>query len=351
MTLTAIATATAVRPTRTSRPGIPTFSHALLVAWLVGMLGLARFYPFEYQRLLQEDGPVEWLTVTLFLAAAVVRLRSAWPARRWFDLLIAAFCIFVAGEEFSWGQRLLGFTPPTLFLEHNYQQEFTIHNFADIFGKPKSVLILAIAGYGVLLPVAAAFSRGRALLERIGATPPQPGAVPWLIAAIILLVWYPFELTGEWVEAMTGFVFFSTAARSSYTRVTGGLLALSTAAGLTLYSTTLVSGAPSAIACAEAQTQALVADLQRDAATDRLLHKSGSIHKRLWSAIQDDYVEAAHLTNFRATRCGNTSDYAVDPWGMAYWLRSARTASGERTYQVYSMGPNRRRDADDIASE
>ncbi|MGI9075842.1 MAG: hypothetical protein ACR2G6_00760 [Gemmatimonadaceae bacterium] len=36
--------------------------------------------------------------------------------------------------------------------------------------------------------------------------------------------------------------------------------------------------------------------------------------------------------------------YALDPWGMAYWIRIERPVDGERRILVYSFGPNRRRD-------
>jgi hypothetical protein len=44
-----------------------------------------------------------------------------------FALLAAAF-LFAAGEEVSWGQRLLKFQVPDIVLEENLQNEFNIHN-------------------------------------------------------------------------------------------------------------------------------------------------------------------------------------------------------------------------------
>jgi len=73
------------------------------------MLLIGYFAPDHYQMLMQEDRPVEWTTVWLFLAAGVIGLRNSIRHRRIFDGLVALFCLFIAGEEISWGQRLLGF--------------------------------------------------------------------------------------------------------------------------------------------------------------------------------------------------------------------------------------------------
>jgi hypothetical protein len=39
----------------------------------------------------------------------------------------------------------------------------------------------------------------------------------------------------------------------------------------------------------------------------------------------------------------------VDPWGLAYWVRSRRTGDRVRI-TVYSFGPNKSRDAGDISA-
>ena len=156
----------------------PVTAHVLMAIWVATMVLLGINATDTYESLLQEDRFIEWWTVPLFAMAGVFALRRAIRERRIFDALVGVFCIFVAGEEFSWGQRLLGLTPPAAFLEHNYQQELTIHNFADLFGQPKTVLILALAGFGILLPVAALSARGRQMLGRVGATSPPLPATP-----------------------------------------------------------------------------------------------------------------------------------------------------------------------------
>src|SRR5690606_15336479 len=188
----------------------PVTAHVLLALWVVGMVLLGIQVPERYESLLQEDRFIEWWTVPLFAVAGVFAVRRAVRHRRIFDALVGLFCLFVAGEEFSWGQRLLGLTPPAPFLEHNYQQELTLHNFADIFGQPKTVLVLALAGFGILLPAASLSSRGRDVLARIGATAPRLAATPWFAIAVALLVSYPLPYTGEWVETLAGGLFLLT---------------------------------------------------------------------------------------------------------------------------------------------
>ena len=317
------------------------------------MLYLATQHPPAYDALLQEDRMVEWLSAALFLAAGVLRVVSAVRRRRVFDLLVGIFCIFVGGEEFSWGQRLLGFTPPDAFLEHNTQQEFTIHNFAAIFGKPKGMLILSLLGYGLVLPLLHRFANGRRILDRIGATIVTRTIAGWLIGAAVLLLWYPVELTGEWVEAFAGFLFLIATPVSVRSRAAAGGFALVSAAALTLVSARMAAGGPALVRCAARETDALLADLTvaLDAYPDLV---ERNVHKRFYAAVQEGYV-SAELLSYQGTRCEgeseSTSDrrkrFLVDPWGLAYWVRSQRLGDRVRI-TVYSFGPNRSRDGRDI---
>jgi hypothetical protein len=305
------------------------------------MLFLSYRQPLFYDAILQEDRFVEWLSAAFFIAAGVARITDAIKRRRLFDLLVGAFCIFVGGEEFSWGQRLLGFTPPDLFLEHNVQQEFTLHNFAEVFGKPKGVLILALLGYGAGAPLIARF-------RRIGASGVPLAIAIWLIIAAALLIWYPVDLTGEWVEAFAGFLFLASAPVPFRQRVIGALSALVFATVLTVISARLATGGPAAVQCARAEATAILADIVND--VDRypdLLDRN--VHKRVFTAMQDGYV-GTEWPRLAAAGCGSERrrSYLVDPWGMAYWVRSRRLDDKVRI-TVYSFGPNRNRDAHDVS--
>jgi hypothetical protein len=307
------------------------------------MLGLASFAPIEYSALVQEDRFIEWWTVTLFLAAAIALVFRAVARRSLFELLAAAFCIFVAGEEFSWGQRLLGFTPPTIFVQNSTQQEFTLHNFASLFGRAQGMLIVLLFAYGVVFPMFARLRPG-ALFERAGVTPPPLSLAPWYLIAVGLLYWYPVDFTGEWVEAMAGGLFFvSTRPRSD--RLLGWVLAAACGAfALTFASTRAAAANPATIACAHREALALITDLKETAATPKLLIGSAAVHERVWTAIQDDFVHGDQLFNYALSACAPVPRYIIDPWGTAYWLRFSQSADSVRSVSIYSMGPNRRLD-------
>lgn len=329
-------------------PRLPAAAHVLFGMWITAMVLLGKFASSHYESLLQEDRLIEWWTVPLFAGAGVFALHSAWRRRRLFDVLVGAFCIFVAGEEFSWGQRLLGLTPPAAFLEHNFQQELTLHNFADIFGQPKWVLIGALAGFGVLLPIIARSARAGRVLDHIGATVPRTTAVPWFVAAIVLLVWYPLSYTGEWVETLAGALFLVTFAsrprRAGAVAGAGALLALA----LTAWSGR-GTASPAEIACAQIEAEAIAEDLAYGRAATARMAGASSVHKRVFTAVQDGYIEPGGLLLFRDAACpgdGAAADrrqHAIDPWGAAYWISMERGLD-TIALRVYSFGPNRRRD-------
>jgi hypothetical protein len=90
--------------------------------------------------LTQEDGPLENATAAAFLVAsglaALLYLRSISgndllllkTRKNVFFLLLALAFFFGAGEELSWGQRIVGFESPELFKERNIQKELNFHN-------------------------------------------------------------------------------------------------------------------------------------------------------------------------------------------------------------------------------
>lgn len=327
-------------------PAVPVVVHLVAAAWVAGMLGLGSARPDLYEAALQEDRFVEWWTVALFGAAGFLALRLAWRERRPFDALVGAFCVFVAGEEFSWGQRLLGLTPPDAFLAHNRQQELTLHNFADLFGEPKWVLMMALVGFGLVIPAVALVRPGRRLLARIGATAVRLPASAWLLAAVALLWWYPLTLTGEWVEALAGGLFLVSFAP---TPSRAGVAAVGGAAAAALL--TVVSGrggaTPAELACARAETAAIADDLAYGTAATGRLAGARSVHKRVYTAMEDGYIQRDGLEDYRtACPAGASPDrlrYALDPWGTAYWIHVEREEGAIRI-SVYSFGPNRRRD-------
>ncbi|MGH9254415.1 MAG: hypothetical protein ACRD3C_07580 [Vicinamibacterales bacterium] len=333
------------------RPTASGWFHLLAATWVGAMLWLGSRAPEWYRMLLQEDRVVEWGTVWLFLVAGVLGLRRSLPARRVCDGMVALFCLFVAGEEFSWGQRLLGYFPPEFFLRYNVQQELSVHNLPQSV-QPGSVLMVALAGYGLLLPLLARITRTRALLERVRVTPPHAALVPWYGAAILLLWWYPFTLTGEWVELLAGGLFMMSTRPAALIAWPALVLTVAFGAAMTSLAGALERGRDETrLACAAAEVRRLAEDLVFGRAGTDTLWRMRRVHKRVWSSITDGYLDAAALPHFGGVACGESADaadvrhrYGIDPWGSPYWLLIERPAAREWRVTVYSFGPNRRRD-------
>lgn len=107
--------------------------------------------------LAEEDSLLEWTQVVILASATV--LATLLAARAWRDgrrphalayFVLAAGCIFVAGEEVSWGQRILGLETPETLAEVNRQDELTLHNIDDVRVALKFFLIgLGLAGFAL----------------------------------------------------------------------------------------------------------------------------------------------------------------------------------------------------------
>lgn len=315
------------------------------IAMVIGAFALlAMFRPPVYEAVLQEDRLVEWLTAAFFLVAAVRGGSRAVRRRRIFDGLVALFCLFVAGEEASWGQRLFGFTPPGYFLAENAQQEFNLHNFRDVFGQPKVALAIALAGYGIVLPALVSWRRSRPLLERVGATAPAPALGLCLAALVVLLWWYPFKFTGEWVELTAALTFWAATLPG---RAEGAFTLVSATAGSMLLSAWSGRPRPESplLACARAEVRAIAAAVAGSVPT---IDEGASLHKRVWTAARESDIEWAPLAaQLASVPCSNGPSarerlrFAVDPWGSPYWIR---VGGSPPHVEAYSFGPNRRRD-------
>ena len=141
----------------------------ILWAVLIIMASLGVFWAFSdpqffTERFNREDGIVEYGTVWVLIASAGVMFwRWRQPPFGWrstvtaWTLILA--CVFVAGEEISWGQRLFDLETTEYFKEHNDQEELNLHNLKIgdiklnklIFGAGLTVALLL---YLVILPFA-----------------------------------------------------------------------------------------------------------------------------------------------------------------------------------------------------
>jgi hypothetical protein len=321
-------------------------------AWVATFLLFGERDPQGYEALLQEDRQVEWATVALFLAAGIAGLVRAVRTRRLFDGLVALFCFVVAAEEVSWGQRLLGFYPPEFFLRNNFQQELSFHNLPQAYLQSKWFLAAVLAAYGVALPLLATAKGPRAVMSRVGASGPPPALVPMFLAAILLLAWYPLPFTGEWVEALAGGLFLVSALPALMPNALAFMLVAGFGFGMTGLGAAIERGRDAGrVECAAAETRALLDDVASMGGATAKLWEMSHLHKRVWSSIVEEYVDAMRLPGFTSMVClgpwGDSTSlrhrYGIDPWGTPYWLL-VDIGNDEQRVSVYSFGPNRRRD-------
>jgi hypothetical protein len=122
-------------------------------------------------------------------------------------VLAALSCLFIAGEEISWGQTFLRWQTPTSWASKNLQGETNLHNLHDIWGFifnswSRNVLGFSILIGGLVVPFAAAFDpKLRAV--RISLFLPAAALVPTALGTLFFQVdrwleklgfFYPFHI-------------------------------------------------------------------------------------------------------------------------------------------------------------
>lgn len=113
-----------------------------------------------------EDKVIEWITFFGFLTAGVLALRffRYWPvmppSTRIFFIGLGLFFVICAGEEISWGQRLLGFETPEALADINTQNEFNVHNIEFEHFHPKDVVSWSLKLWGLFIPLGLLVVRG-----------------------------------------------------------------------------------------------------------------------------------------------------------------------------------------------
>ena len=335
----------------------------LLVLSVLGYAAVLQAYsPVAYYRGVQEDGILEWASFWAFALASAVALYGALAQRRatqrlpWFLMAVAVFCLVVAMEEISWGQRVLGYRPPPYFLAQNYQQELNFHNVLSRSLRKLGVTGV-IVGFGLLLPILACWPAVKRLFDRLAIVPAPVFLAPSFLVMAIVYTTYPWSHTGEWVELMLGlgFLFGVAIPASRFSGISGGrfrsatgwcvggwLLALALGAGTAALAWHNTPD-PRYLAAAGEELAALQSDLR---AGNTRVHCGR--HKRLYTLV-NQYAQG-HLLRGEFAQLRNKglaperADYFLDPWNSPYWIRHD-CRSRPRRILVYSFGPNRRRDS------
>lgn len=141
---------------------IPTFLWLWLpISVFVIQLGLDTVLPADTKAwMYNENGPYEIAQFFILLIAMAVAAFTLFrmdkhrkPVMGWIALALIC-CVYVAGEEVSWGQQFLNWNTPEYWARINDQQETNLHNTTSwLDQKPRLLLELAIYTGGLIFPL------------------------------------------------------------------------------------------------------------------------------------------------------------------------------------------------------
>ncbi len=195
----------------------------ITLMYLLLFLGIFLFYKNNalYRAYVKEDGFIEWLTVIpLWLSAdlSIKRFFRLRKKRNFGFLVILIFTslifIFGAGEEISWGQRILNIKSPAFFMQYNRQHETNIHNLL-IDGVKVNKLVfslllgIAIAIYLMIIPLLYQNKkRFKEFIDQHAIPIPRFGhIISFLIFALIIKIYPEHAEKWELLEMATAFTF------------------------------------------------------------------------------------------------------------------------------------------------
>lgn len=141
--------------------------NQLAVIWLplftLGVLLLIEIFATREFRssLVNENGPLEILQFLVLILACFTALyyllrtrKDVWKFIPFLLVSALAGCIYVAGEEISWGQHFFGWETPESWRYINDQQETNLHNTTSwLDQKPRLLLEIGVIVGGLLLPL------------------------------------------------------------------------------------------------------------------------------------------------------------------------------------------------------
>lgn len=163
------------------------------ISWILAILICLGALAFSYaanldldsfRPLTREDGWLENLSAIFLFFSSLLLIASAKMERnlaaRCLLLLGSAALLFGAGEEISWGQRILDFDPPKQLARINTQGEFNLHNTPWL----RNTILVNELPMLLCVVSLAAFFAGRSSL--LGIRPPSPQ----LVFALLLVLMY-----------------------------------------------------------------------------------------------------------------------------------------------------------------
>lgn len=204
---------------------ISTIEKSILAFVLVMLvIGYSLFYTNQpmFVTYVEEDGIVEWLTVLGLLLGCFVCIGRFFQLRRhrkaWFlfvTFALGVLLFFAAGEEISWGQRILGLKSSEFFLEKNAQGETNLHNLVVNGVKLNKLIfsigLIAVLGiYLVVMPLLYRYSQSvKNFINRSGIPLPRAYQVISILVVFVITSLLPHEKKAELLEAGIGLLFFA----------------------------------------------------------------------------------------------------------------------------------------------
>lgn len=135
------------------------------IAVAIAVMTIYGLWPAFYKAYIHPEGygVLELSHFFMPLAGFIICVRlfflpqvKAWPLLRAAIVLFALTCIFIAGEEMSWGQWIFHWNTPEYWADVNRQKETNLHNAYAIFNKvPRALLEIGIVIGGLILPLVA----------------------------------------------------------------------------------------------------------------------------------------------------------------------------------------------------
>jgi hypothetical protein len=176
-----------------------SFCYIFLFFWSIFLAFSLFADPSVASSLVWEAGLFETLTVMFYVISAVFLIKllfSNKDKKSFFTIYLVcffAFCIFIAGEEISWGQTYFHFETPELLKEANVQGESGLHNIqlpgvGSYFINDLARMLAFFCG--LLIPcILLLNSHSRKLFVYLGIVPP-----PFLAIFIFILA---FAIPGD----------------------------------------------------------------------------------------------------------------------------------------------------------
>ncbi|HKQ58338.1 MAG TPA: hypothetical protein VJY35_10775 [Candidatus Eisenbacteria bacterium] len=161
------------------------------VAWWLWSIWAAFHRPEFFLTITDEDGWMEYGQVLLLSLGSLTAGWLAWSLwkdrqRVWaLGYLVLTLALFwAAGEEISWGQRLLHLATPAWFEAHNVQQEMNLHNLGNTDGRLSSLTNAVVSS--IVFASAALWMTGLHRIQRLRSVLwlPHPALIPALCCVV-----------------------------------------------------------------------------------------------------------------------------------------------------------------------